>query len=307
MPHRAAVAALNALAVADALRWRPDFVVSAHIVTAPAAVTINRLLGTPWLQYSHGRELASRPDLARFAVTRAHANVAVSSFTAARVGALGADPGRVFLVSPGADTASRREVPRYERPTVATVARLTERYKGFDVMLRAMPLVRARVPDAQWLVMGDGPLRESLERTATVWGLEGTVTFLGRRSAEERDELLDRAHVFAMPSRLLPSGEGGEGFGIVYLEAALHELPSVAGNVGGATDAVVDGETGALVDPTDHLALADALTGILSRPDHRDILGVAAAERARRFTWQAMAERVEEIALETLAGPGHGR
>src|SRR4051812_37192313 len=75
-------------------------------------------------------------------------------------------------------------------------------------------------------------------------GLDGHVHFVGAVSDVERDVWLDRAHVFAMPSRLPRGGQGGEGFGIVYLEAGVHEVPVVGGNVAGALDAVVDGVTG---------------------------------------------------------------
>ena len=85
-----------------------------------------------------------------------------------------------------------------------------------------------------------------------------------------------------MPSRLPGGRFAGEGFGIVFLEAGLHELPVVAGDVGGARDAVVDGETGLLVDPTDHVALAGALTELLTDPERAARLGRAGAARARR-------------------------
>jgi phosphatidyl-myo-inositol dimannoside synthase len=100
-----------------------------------------------------------------------------------------------------------------------------------------------------------------------------------------------------MPSRL-PLDWGGEGFGIVYLEAAVHRLPSVAGNVAGARDAVVHGETGLLVDPTDHVAVADALTTLLEDPEAAERMGEAAAERATQFAWPVIARRVEDMLLE---------
>ena len=123
---------------------------------------------------------------------------------------------------------------RAARPTVVTVARLRDCYKGHDVLMRAMPLIRARVPDAQWIVIGDGPLRPELEREAAAPWPRRLRRFTGEVADAERDEWLDRAHVFAMPSRLRAGGGGGEGFGIVYLEAGAHGLPVVAGNVGGA-------------------------------------------------------------------------
>jgi phosphatidylinositol alpha-1,6-mannosyltransferase len=102
-----------------------------------------------------------------------------------------------------------------------------------------------------------------------------------------------------MPSRAGPGG--GEGFGIVFLEAALHGLPCVAGRAGGALDAVADGDGGLLVDPSDHLAVADALVELLRDPARAAAMGEAALQRAQTFTWQAMAARIDAIARAAVA------
>src|SRR5439155_18622394 len=111
--------------------------------------------------------------------------------------------------------------------------------------------------------IGAGPRREQFERFADIYGVDINVHFLGQVTNQERDTWLERAHVFAMPSRVPGGGLGGEGFGIVYMEASWHGLPVVAGNVGGAVDAVVDGETGLLVDANDPVAVSDAVTRLL--------------------------------------------
>jgi phosphatidylinositol alpha-1,6-mannosyltransferase len=84
---------------------------------------------------------------------------------------------------------------------------------------------------------------------------------------------------------------------MVYLEAAAHGVPSVAGNVAGAIDAVVHGETGLLVDPTNHVAVADALTTLLAAPERAGRLGRAGAARAQEFAWPTIARRVEDVLL----------
>lgn len=148
------------------------------------------------------------------------------------------------------------------------------------------------------MLVGDGRLRgQVLELLATAGALDAA-TLTGEVTDAERDGWLDRAHVFAMPSRIPASGSGGEGFGIAYLEAAAHGLPVVAGNVAGAVDAVVDGETGLLVDPSDHVAVADAVADLLVDPERAGALGRAGAERARRFAWPDIARRVEELLRE---------
>jgi phosphatidylinositol alpha-1,6-mannosyltransferase len=199
------------------------------------------------------------------------------------------------------DLVPEVDVRRDGRPTLLTVARLEDDYKGHDVVLEALTTVSERVPDVRWVVIGDGSLRPRLEQLAADYGVREHVCFLGDVSDEERDHWYRSAHVFVMPSRLPPDG-GGEGFGIVYLEAAAHGLPVVAGNVAGARDAVVHGETGLLVDPTDHLAVAAAVTRLLRDPVERVRLGERGAERAAEFTWPEIAGRVEELLLKLMNG-----
>jgi phosphatidyl-myo-inositol dimannoside synthase len=286
---------LNARAVREAAAFRPAVVLSGHIVTSPAARVIATALGAPTVQYLHADEIRGRPRLASFAVRRAAAVVAVSGYTRGLAERLGADPERVHTIPNGVDAPGGRAAERASRPTVVTVARLEQRYKGHDVILRALPLIRERVPEAEWVVVGDGALRPELERLVAERGLGGAVRFLGRVTDAERDAALDRGHVFAMPSRLPPEGTGGEGFGIAYLEAAARGLPVVAGAAGGAEDAVVHGETGLLVNPTDHAAVAAAISELLLDHELAERLGRAGATRARDFAWPAVARQVEDL------------
>lgn len=300
--RRLAVAALNVRAVATALRFRPDVILSAHIVMAPAARLLQRALGIPFVLYVHADEVRGRPGLAAFGVRHADAVIAVSRHASELAIAAGAPAERVHVIPNGVDLPDAVKREPAERKTILTVARLRDRYKGHDVLVRALPLILARVPDAQWVVIGDGPLREQAERLADAHRLDGQVRFLGEVSDEERDAWLGRAHVFAMPSRLPVGGVGGEGFGLVYLEASARGLPVLAGNVGGAVDAVVDGETGVLVDPSDYIAVADALTDLLNNPERAEALGRAGAARAREFAWPVIVAKVETLLREVAAG-----
>lgn len=300
--HRAAVGALNAAAVAQAFDFRPDVVLSAHIVTAPGAAAIRAAMRVPVVLYLHAEELGAHPRLAAFALRQADAAIAVSRYTQELALAAGAEPARLHLIPPGVDIPREHAADgRCSRPTLLTVARVAERYKGHDVVLRALPLIRARVPDVEWAIVGDGPLRAGLQRAACDQGLQEAVRFLGRVSDAERDRWLGRAHVFTMPSRVPAGGFAGEGFGIVYLEASAHGLPVVAGSEGGALDAVVHGVTGVLVDPTNHIAVADAIADMLLDPEGARRIGAAGARRAHDFAWPVIAARVEELVLGLIA------
>jgi phosphatidylinositol alpha-1,6-mannosyltransferase len=292
----------NALGLAVALRDPFDVVLSGHITTAPAAACLHWLRGTPFVQYVYADEVPHRAQLARFAMRRAAFTIAISSHTEELALAAGCPPSRLQVVPPGVDfPVSAGACKRAARPTIITVARLEDRYKGHDVMLRALALVRARVPDVQWTVVGDGSLRRELEADAARLGVADHVVFTGRLSDEERDRRLAEAHVFAMPSRLPPSGkEGGEGFGIVYLEAGLQGLPVVAGAVAGALDAVVHEQTGLLVDPTSAEELATALSSLLLDDERARTLGSAGAVHARGFTWERMSRGVHAVLADAL-------
>jgi phosphatidylinositol alpha-1,6-mannosyltransferase len=297
-PRVAAIGRLNVRCVVSALRFRPDVILCAHIVTSPAAVLAKRLIGAPFVQYLHALEVGARPRLAGFAARNAARTIVVSRHTEKLAVGVGANPEQLRLIPPGVDTPTPHGETRATRPMVVTVAQLESRYKGFDVMVRALPLIRAQVPDVEWVVVGDGPLRREIERLAGAHRLDGVTRFVGELPDDKRDLWLERAHVFAMPSRLLAGGVGGEGFGIAYLEAGAHGLPVVAGNVGGTLDAVIDGQTGLLVDPSDHVAVASAISELLCKPDRAAELGRAGAERAREFAWPRIAERVREVLVE---------
>ena len=297
MDHRATVARLNAACLSVAHRFRPDVILSAHIVTSPAASILRRRLGVPVVQYLYANEVGARPRLARFAIAHADATIAISQHTRNLAERSGVKPNALSLIPPGVDLPERQHQPRRERPTMITVARLEDRYKGHDTVIRALPLIRATVPDVEWIVIGRGPRREQFERLAEIYGVVANVRFLGQVTNEERDSWLERAHVFAMPSRVPGDGLGGEGFGIVYIEANWHGLPVVAGNIGGAVDAVEDGKTGLLVDANDPVRVADAITRLLVDSELARRLGDQGAARARDFAWPLITRRVEDVLL----------
>jgi phosphatidylinositol alpha-1,6-mannosyltransferase len=294
-PHRLNVLLLNGRALAAGVFHKPDVVLSLHVVCAPAALALRRSLGVPYVQYVHADEVGNS-GLTAIALKHAHTVIAVSRHSRDLAISSGAPAERVKVIHPGVDPA-RREGSRAVSPTVLTVASTDYRYKGHDVMLRALPLIRRRVPAARWVAVGGGALLPLYEALARHSGLDGCVQFCGRVSEEERNNWFNRAHVFAMPSRVSAHG-GGEGFGIAYLEAGTYGLPVVAGDVAGARDAVIDGETGVLVDPEDHVAVAAAVSDLLLDDERRTRLGRAGARKAAEQAWPAVAARVETVLLE---------
>jgi phosphatidyl-myo-inositol dimannoside synthase len=301
MDRRLAALGLNARSLPEALGFRPDVILSGHVVASLGALALRRALRVPFVQYVHADEFRVRARLTAAAVRGADATIAVSRYTRQMALDAGAEEGRVRVIPPGVDLPDSYELEREEATTLLTVATMLFRYKGHDVMVRALPLVRARVPGARWVAVGDGPFRPAVESAVAAYGLGEAVDLRGRVGDAERDEWLRRAGVFCMPSRVPAAGVGGEGFGIAYMEAAAHGMPSIGGDVAGARDAVVDGETGLLVDPADHLAVATAAADLLAEPARAAEMGAAARRHAERHTWPLIAARVEEL-LREVAG-----
>jgi phosphatidyl-myo-inositol dimannoside synthase len=152
-------------------------------------------------------------------------------------------------------------------------------------LIRAMPLVRRRVPDAALLVVGDGPHRSRLERLAAL-APSGSVAFAGQVSEADLPSYYAAGDVFAMPCRTRLGGLEVEGWGNVFIEAAACGRPVVVGDSGGAPESVVDGETGVLVDGRNVEQVADAVSGLLGDPALAERMGKAGRERVERFyTW----------------------
>jgi glycosyltransferase involved in cell wall biosynthesis len=163
------------------------------------------------------------------------------------------------------------------RPTVLYIGRL-RRYKGVDWVMRAWPAVRARIPEARLVVVGDGPHREALEAAARRQALGYSVDFVGFLSAAEKVRLLREAWVLVQPS---PK----EGWGLTVVEAGACGTAVVAADSPGLRDSVRRDETGLLVPYGDDSALADALVRVLDDRELRERLARAGIEWAGRFSW----------------------
>ncbi len=178
---------------------------------------------------------------------------------------------------------------------VVCVSRLVSR-KGQDTLIKAMPAVLAEIPDAGLLIVGSGPYRKRLEKLVDVVGVRHAVRFTGGVPWADLPAYFDAGDLFAMPCRTRRKGLDVEGLGIVYLEASAIGLPVVAGNSGGAPDAVIDGKTGFVVDGTDIAAVASSVVQLLSDP--RTAREMGAAGRAwveREWSWDGAADRLEAM------------
>lgn len=182
-----------------------------------------------------------------------------------------------------------------DRPVVVCVSRLVPR-KGQDALIRALPAIRRRVPDAALLVVGGGPHRATLERLARDAGVAAHVVFTGSVPWPDLPTHYAAGDVYAMPCRTRHAGLDVEGLGIVYLEASATGLPVVAGDSGGAPDAVREGETGYVVDGRDLAALADRVSTLLADPALARRMGAGGRRWVEQeWRWETQAQRMAAL------------
>ena len=204
----------------------------------------------------------------------------------------GVDTERFVPLTDGERTAARE---RFGLPTrgrlVVSVSRLVPR-KGMDVLIEAAARLAPTRPDVTVAIGGAGRDRDRLARLIRSTG--APVRLLGRVPHEDLPLLYGCGDVFAMLCRNRWGGLEQEGFGIVFLEAAAAGVPQVAGDSGGAAEAVVDGETGLVVGrPSDPAAAADALARLLDDPGERSRMAAAGRARAvRDFSYDVLAARL---------------
>lgn len=275
-------------------------------------------LSLPYAALVHGAEITvpGRAPIARGQLARvlrgARLVIANSDYPAREASRIAGRRLPTVTVYPGVDgerfrplddcqrgAARRRFGLPEEGRVVVGLSRLVRR-KGFDVLIEAAAHLAPDRPDVVVAIAGDGRDRGRLGRLAA--RAAAPVRFLGRVSDADLPILLGCADVFAMLCRNRWGGVEQEGFGIVFLEAAAAGVPQVAGASGGAAEAVVDGETGLVVErPHDARAAAHALASLLDDPDRRRRYGAAARSRVLAdFDHDHLAARLRQ-ALSTLA------
>ena len=243
---------------------RPAFLLVGHANFAPLGWLLARKVGARLVTFIYGIDVF-RPlsPCRRWALQRSDLIFSISEFTAQQAAAVNGAPSKRMrilynCIDPGflqpLEVAGNE--PGLSMLTVGRVS-LAEQYKGQDQVIRAMPALLERFPELVYHIVGDGDWRPALENLAQQLGVAGAVRFHGFVSEEELRYRYSEATLFIMPSR-------AEGFGFVFLEAMVHGLPVIAGNMDASPEVVMDGETGILVDPTSVDSIVAASTRLLS-------------------------------------------
>jgi len=172
---------------------------------------------------------------------------------------------------------------------ILTTARLIKA-KGLDTILRAIPNLVSEFPDLQYLIVGEGPYKADLERLTTDLGMEAHVKFTGRIPYEKVNEYYNLCDIYVMLSEI-------EAFGIVYLEAAACGKPSIGSRIGGIPDAIIENETGLLVEAGQSEELIEAIKRLLADDALRTRMGEAGRARVLR---EANWDRVGDLIFDLL-------
>jgi phosphatidylinositol alpha-1,6-mannosyltransferase len=214
---------------------------------------------------------------------------------------------RMRRIVPGVDTTEfspanlssgnqlRTELGWTDRPVIVCVSRLMAR-KGQDELIRALPKIHQTAPNASLIIVGDGPYRKDLERLVKKLGLEIFVHLTGKVSQTELSKWYAAGDIFAMPCRTRMGGWDVEGLGIVFLEGSATGLPVIVGDSGGAVDAVIDGETGYLVDGTNTAEIADRIAYLFANPDVAKKMGEAGRNWVtQEWTWDQNFKKLDGL------------
>lgn len=313
--------ALLSRAVKIIWKERPDLLYGAEPpLGGPLCFLLRFLFRIPYILQTHDDPVAFgaarfMPKVNRFVLLKADSVISASHFSRRMVLDLGVEP-RKSVVIPNCiekDLIERRPETdfkqRYGRGAkiILTVGRLNL-YKGQDSVIRALPKVMATVGPVIYVIVGKGPRGGELSKLAEEMSVSKEVVILEGVSRGEIADLYRACGVFALISRPEENGTIREGFGVVYLEANLFGKPVIGSRIGGVPEAVLDGETGLLVNWENETEIEAALIRLLTNTELAKRLGENGRKRALEgFHWEDSARQFEGFCEKVVEGAGRGR
>ena len=296
---------------------RFDTVLHAQWQTVIASVFTRKMIGYPKKIYvaAHARELLIEPfagqggaiskQLHKFRkklLSQVDGFFPVSRYTAGLLENEGVSQEKIQVVKNGTDPhffspkdteALGKELKVENKKVILSICRLVPR-KGMDLVLHALNEIVSRNPNVVYLVGGSGPDSFRLKRLCDTLDLQDHVKFLGRIPEEELPYYYSLADVFVMPAKSDPPDV--EGFGIVFLEANACKTPVIGSKSGGIPDAIVDGETGLLVDENNTEQLTKAIWKLITNDELSRQMGEAGRKRIlSEINWDTSAQKILEV------------
>ncbi len=260
------------------LVYKPQLIITGHVNFSPLCFIAKKLIGIKYAVIVHGIDvwgLKSRSKI--IALKNADVIISVSYYTAERMKQEISGYKGIIIVIPNVVDEKRFIIQEksnellvrhrlINKGVILTVARLSaeEKYKGYDRVIEALPLILKEIPNAHYLIVGDGSDRARVTSLIERMNLENYITLVGRVSDDILPDYYNLADVFVMPS-------SGEGFGIVFIESMACGIPVVAGNRDGSVDATLNGEIGLLVNPDSTKDIASAVVILLRGMDGKGL------------------------------------
>lgn len=273
-------------------------------------VFLSRLHLAPLYISAHGNEILypeSYPLMEKLMVwifDKADKIFAVSNYTKSLVVEKGIPREKIYIVPNGTDP--NRFSPKVSfddilekygirgKRIILSVSRLVER-KNLGAVIRILPEIIEKFPDVVYLIGGEGPMKYEWKKLAHEKGVSDKVIFAGRIPDDELSKYYAMCDIFVMPNKKIKEKGEVEGFGITFLEANACGKPVIGGKSGGVEDAIINSETGILVDPDNENELKEAITTLLSDSSIAHLMGRKGRKRVEEeLNWRKVTERLRE-------------
>lgn len=270
-----------------------------------------RFFGLPYVVYTFGEEImifqrnSFKKKVIFYLLHNANKVITISEYTKRELIKLGLREKDIAIIPGGVDSdmfmprdckGLKRKLNLQDKRIILTIARLAER-KGHDVVIKSLPKVLEKVPNTAYIIVGSGPTEDKLKTLVKNMALDRHVIFIGEAPDDSTPDYYSICDLFIMPNRELKDTGEIEGFGVVFLEANACGKPVIGGRTGGTEDAIIDGQTGILVDKvTEPDVISKAILRLLLDEELSRRMGEAGRKRAQDFfNWNIMANSLREL------------
>jgi phosphatidyl-myo-inositol dimannoside synthase len=295
------------------IKCSPDIIICGQVYEVGWLSMINKFFNLKTACYIHGEEITTirprgiwsriREICAAKVINDASVVITVSNYTKNTIGQKYGIHDNVVVINNGVDLEEffpKSKISIFEnkygilgRRILLSLARLVPK-KGIDKVIEAMPEITANIPDAVYLVGGDGPDRVRLERLAEQVGVKDKVVYAGYLANDELNDFMNLGEIFIMPNREI-NGDT-EGFGLVFLQASACGLPVVGGNAGGTDDAIQDGKSGFIINGNDKSQIVSQVIKLFKNDDLRKGMGDFGLNWVtKECSWQSRVKQFDEI------------
>lgn len=225
-----------------------------------------------------------------------------SSYNKVRLINLGIDKNVEIIALSNPHSTELRPYVKKDKIYILFVGRFVE-FKGLPVLIRAFAEIVKKYPSAELHLVGDGPQKPELIKIVKELKLNSNVKFQGFLVGEPLLEAYNKATIFVLPSIKTKTGET-EGLGVVLIEALSHGVPVIGSKVGGIPDIIIDGKTGLLFEPDNHLELAEKITLLIENPELRKKLVEGGQKHIlENFSWEKIVEKMEKVYITLITHP----